>query len=693
MDLSIIIVTHNSRPPVERCLASIGEHPPSGSFEIIVVDNASVDGTPDMIAERFPSVRLIRNGENIGYSRGVNSGIRSSGGRNLLVLNPDILANEGSIDRLVDFLERTPDAGIAASKLVYPDGRLQYSCRRFYNFTVLLLRRTFLGKLFPNARLLREHLMMDYDHERARKVDWVIGACMLVRREAIDRVGAMDERFFLYFEDLDWCYRMGKQGWSVYYVPESVMVHSYERSSAKSVFRKPFLIHILSMLRYVEKWNRIFYSLRRHRAALKTLVFVLFDLAMINASFVGAYYLRLFLQPFFTRGLYPIDWYLNFIYFYNLIYFVAFFFSGLYRIRRETSWFDEFVDIAKATLIGVAILMASTYLTRDRIFSRAVVLGQAILIVLSVGGFRQLLRAFHRELVKAAFDLKRVLLVGSTEEVEEVAGRLVSDRRLGIEIVGFVNDSAGSLGTPAEIPEIVERFNVQEVIVLPSYRNVETMLPLLMHSGGRMIQVRAVLPIARFVGSGARFEEFAGLPMFSIERGVLHLFMRGLKRAADIVLSAVILPFSIVAALLLLLIGKPTGRIRFRGERRSGTEGRPLTLSRITLPSGREMGDLFKPLLFLQVFAGRMTLVGPPPLTTAQRRSAGASAGIDYRPGLSGVWRFATEGSIAEVMEAEFASLQTWSVRKELSIMIRSLGFAFSGGYPAWFDTERINDE
>ncbi|HER43697.1 MAG TPA: glycosyltransferase family 2 protein, partial [Candidatus Eisenbacteria bacterium] len=217
MDLSIIIVTHNSRSPVEKCIASIEEHPPSGSFEIIVVDNESGDGTPDMIAARFPSVRLIRSGANIGYSRGVNRGIRAAGGRHLLILNPDITVGEGSIDRLVDFLERTPDAGIAASKLVYPDGRLQHSCRRFYDFTVLLLRRTFLGRLFPNARILREHLMMDYDHESARSVDWVIGACMLVRREAIERVGLLDERFFLYFEDLDWCYRTQKAGWKLYY--------------------------------------------------------------------------------------------------------------------------------------------------------------------------------------------------------------------------------------------------------------------------------------------------------------------------------------------------------------------------------------------------------------------------------------------------------------------------------------------
>ena len=689
MDLSIVIVTHNSSTQVALCLESLEAHPPTGSFEILVVDNASSDGTPEMIAERFPSVRLSRNTCNAGYSKGVNQGIESSRGRHILVLNPDIVVIEGSIDNLIRFLERTPDAGIAAAKLVYPDGRLQYTCRRFYNFTVLLLRRTVLGKIFPNARLLREHLMMDYDHESARKVDWVIGACMLVRREAIEQVGSMDERFFLYFEDIDWCYRMGKHGWAVYYVPESVMVHSYERSSAKSVFRKPFLIHILSMLRYAEKWNRVFYFLRRHREALKTILFVILDLVMINASFVGAYYSRMLLQPFFRLGLYPMSWYLNFIYFYNLIYFLTFFFSHLYQIRRETSWFDEFVDVVKATLIGVAILMASTYLTRDRIFSRAVVLGQALLIMASVTLARQALRAFHRELVKAAFDLKRVLLVGSGREIDEISERLLADPGLGIEIVGSIGDSPGSLGGPSEIPQIVERFNVQEVIVLPSSRSVETVLPLLMHSQGRMIQVRTVMPIARSLGSGARLEEFVGLPMLSTERGAVHLFWKSIRRVVEIVISAIMLPLSSISFALLSAVAKLKGNIESYTELRAGSGGRELRLPRIRFSSGTEGGDLFKPLQFLQVISGRMGLVGPPPLRDSQRREIGWVGKIEYKPGLTGEWRFSPgDTPLGEVMEAEFASLQNWSMGKELSILIRSLRFSFSGRYPTWFDIE-----
>jgi GT2 family glycosyltransferase/lipopolysaccharide/colanic/teichoic acid biosynthesis glycosyltransferase len=693
MDVSIIIVTHNSRSPVEACLDSLECHPPSGDYEVLVVDNASSDGTPEMIAERFTSVRLVANDENRGYSRGVNQGIRASTGRLLLIINPDIVVREGSIDRIVEFVERTPDAGIAGSKLVYPDGRLQYSCRRFYNLRVLLLRRTPLGKIFPKAEALKKHLMMDYDHATSRAVDWLLGACMLVRREAIERVGSMDERFFLYFEDIDWCYRMKNHGWSVYYVPDSVMVHSYERSSAKSVFRKPFVIHLLSMLRYVEKWNKIFYFLRRHRAAIKTFIAVLGDLVMINACFVGAYYVRMLLQPMFRYGLYPMGWYSNFVLFYNLIYFITFLFSGLYRLRRETPWLEEFSRIARATILGVAILMASTYLARVRIYSRAVVLGQAFFTILAVGGFRQMLRVFHRELIKANFDLKRVLLVGTRDEVRGLSERILSDPKLGIEIVGSISDSLDSLGAPPDIPVIVERFKVQEVIVLPSFQNSESLLPILIYSRGRMIQVRAVAPLARFLGSGALIDEYAGFSMFSIEHGVVQLFWKGLKRVVDIVVATIILPFSIVSTLFCFLFGKLTGRIRFYRERRCAARGRSIWMARAILSSGREIGDICKVGLFLKVIIGEMSLVGPPPLPAAMCRKGDVPrlGNIIYRPGITGAWRLIPEKPLAAAFEEELVSLQNWTFIEEILIMIRSFKFFFAGSYPTWFDEEGNN--
>jgi GT2 family glycosyltransferase/lipopolysaccharide/colanic/teichoic acid biosynthesis glycosyltransferase len=686
MDISIIIVTHNSISPIGECLESIKNNPPSGEHEIVIVDNASTDGTPSMIAERYPFVRLIASNENTGYSRGVNRGIRSASGKLLLVLNPDIVVREGSIDQLVRFMERTQDAGIIASKLIFPDGRLQPSCRRFYNLTVLLLRRTFLGKIFPNARPLREHLMMDYDHEMARKVDWVIGACMLVRREAIEKVGSMDERFFLYFEDIDWCYRMQHHGWAVYYVPESVMVHRYERSSAKSVFKKPFIIHILSMLRYVEKWNKIFYFLRRHRNALKSLVFILADIITINLSFLAAYYLRVLFQPFFTRGLYPIDWYFNFVLFYNMIYVFTFLFSGLYHIRRETLWSEELFRIVRATVLGAAFLMASTYLTKVRIFSRAVVLGQALAIIVASISLRQLLRLFHRQLVRADFDLKRVLLIGDKGEVEELCERLMSDPGLGIEIVGSIDSSPESLGSVDDIPNIVERFKVQEVFVLPSHLNSSAMTPLLVHSGRRMIQVRMVTPMARFVGTGVRVDKLAGYYMFSMERGAAQLIWRIAKRFMDMTVAILVLPFSAIFSLLYYVISRIVGRATFSSDPRRGTEGRIVNVPRIKTSSGGEAGDLFKAALFLHVLTGKMSLIGPPPGPMETRL---AETGVDtmvYRPGITGSWRISPARSFIESHEEELAILQSRSVARDLIILARSLKFAFKGSYPEWFD-------
>jgi len=359
MDLSIIIITYNSRLPIERCLASLEAHEPACTYETIVIDNASVDGTAGEVARRFPRVRVVANGENFGYSRAVNQGIRLSSGRAILIINPDIIVQDGSVDRLMEFMDAHADAGVVGSKLVYQDGRIQPSCRSFYTVSALLYRRTFLGKLFPRAKPLREHLMLDYDHETPRAVDWLIGACMLVRREALAKVGAMDERFFLYFEDIDWCYRMKHHGWSVYYVPASVMVHTYERSSARSILRKPFLFHMLSLLRYYEKWNRFFYAARRNRGAIKASVLVTSDLLALNVSFLAAYFIRDQLQPLFINNLYPVGWYGFFIVFYNLVFFIAFLAGGLYRVRRETPFAEEFIRVVRSVALGLVVLMAS----------------------------------------------------------------------------------------------------------------------------------------------------------------------------------------------------------------------------------------------------------------------------------------------------------------------------------------------
>ena len=687
MDLSIIIITYNSRLPVERCLSSIEAHEPSCAYETIVIDNASEDGTAETVAKRFPRARLIANAENLGYSRAVNQGMRFSSGRAILIINPDIVIEKGSIDRLMEFMESHPDAGIVGSKLVYPDGSLQHSCRSFYTIGALVLRRTFLGRLFPRARPLREHLLLDYDHETPRVVDWIIGACMLVRREALAKVGAMDERFFLYFEDIDWCYRMKNHGWSVYYVPSSVMVHTYERSSARSFLRKPFIFHMLSLMRYYEKWNRFFYAMRRNRGALKFTVLVASDLVALNLSFFAAYYLRVVLQPLFVHDLYPVGWYGFFILFYNLVFCIAFLAGGLYRVRRETPFSEEFIRIVRYVFLGLIVLMTATYISRVRIYSRAVVIGQAGITVFVVALFRRVIRQAHRELVRARFDLKRVVIVGTRDEALELTERLAGASELGIEVVGYVGEGADALGGPDALPGLVERFKIQEVIICESRRNDRALLSFLAHSRRRVIQIKVVSPLARFLGAGVRVEELAGVAVFSMERRILYRLERALKRCVDCLAGAAALPFVSFVSLAYRAYGTMGGRVAFYGEERAGGGGRTIRWPRVVRASGREATDFVKPALCLSLIGGSLSLVGPPPLYSAE---AAAREGVigEVRPGITGRWRLVRQGSRERALEEEALGLESWSTGRDVVIVMESIVLLCSGSYPGWFFTK-----
>lgn len=682
MDLSIVIVTYNSGDTVMRCLGSVEAHPPAASFETIVIDNASADGTPDRVRDGFPRVRVVGNAVNRGYSKGVNQGMRAAGGRYILVLNPDVEVGEGAIDALVAFMDDHPRAGIAGAKLLWPDGRVQPSCRSFYTVRALLLRRTFLGRLFPRARALREHLMSDYDHETARRVDWVIGGCMIVRREALDAVGPMDERFFLYFEDTDWCYRMQQHGWEVWYVPDSMMVHRWERSSARSVLGKPFLNHLLSMLRYYEKWNALFRFMRRHRGVIKTGVFALSDAVMINAAFFSSYYLRGSLQRFFVNELYPLDWYLIFIIFFNLVFILTFTATGMYRLRRETGAAEELTAVVRATMIVFAVLLTATYLTRIRIFSRAVLAGQALFTVVLVTAARRAIRAAHRRLVAASFDLKRVVLAGTEEEAVGFVDLIMEHPGAGIDIVGRVGEGDGTLGPAGDLAGIVERFHAQEVVLFPSMSSREHLLPLLTGPAARSVRLRVVSPLASVAGPLLRSERIGSLDLLVIDQGAAMLATRALQRLGDIVAGIVLLPLTLVARCAVQATLGPGGRVRFFAESRIGGDG-PLRWPRAALASGREASDLVKPRLALYLVSGRLSLIGPPAVLPG---SPDDPAG--HRPGISGRWRIDPQGGPERSVEEGILMLHNESITGRILLTARSVIPCLTGRYPAWFHSK-----
>lgn len=225
-DLSICIVTFQAREVLRDCLRSLIENTRSSTFEVIVVDNGSQDGVGEMLQAEFPQVTYIQNGFNEGYTRPMNRALRASSGSFLLQLNPDTIILQGALDRLVEFMLEHPQAGICGPKVLNRDGTLQKPCRRGLPRPLAVFSYfTSLYALFPRSKLFGGYLMNYMDEDVTHEVAGVSGSCMLIRREVVDQIGYLDERFFAYQEDADYCFRAMKAGWQVIYFPEAHVIH------------------------------------------------------------------------------------------------------------------------------------------------------------------------------------------------------------------------------------------------------------------------------------------------------------------------------------------------------------------------------------------------------------------------------------------------------------------------------------
>jgi len=257
--LSIVIVSWNVREDLRECLQSLlkdeGSRLESGEIEIIVVDNASTDGTAEMVNLEFPQVKLLVNSQNLGYTKANNIGINHSRGKYILLLNPDTVVHQGALQALIDCAESHPEVGIIGAKLLNPDGSVQRSARSFPDIGAGLFRNTFLGRLFPNNPFVRRYLLADFGYDEVREVDWVSGAAMLVRRDLIERIGGLDERFWAYCEDVDLCWRAWQAGYKVLFCPNAFITHKVGRSSDQRLVPSLIQHHKSMWLFYLKNYR------------------------------------------------------------------------------------------------------------------------------------------------------------------------------------------------------------------------------------------------------------------------------------------------------------------------------------------------------------------------------------------------------------------------------------------------------
>jgi GT2 family glycosyltransferase len=247
--LSITICSWNTQSDLRACLQSLRDCRNEAEFEVIVVDNASRDGSPDMVEREFPEVRLLRQSTNLGFTGGHNLALKERAHPHAALLNSDTVVHPGAIAELVRHMEANPDHGVVGPKLLNPDGSLQYSCRRFPNPVAAAFRSTWLGRIFPNHPSLRAYLMRDFTHDRPAEVDWLSGAAMFLRGELLDIIEGLDPAYFMYCEDEDLCWRAWEAGFKVVYQPAAVVTHAIGRSTDQAA-NKMIIRHHRSMYRF-----------------------------------------------------------------------------------------------------------------------------------------------------------------------------------------------------------------------------------------------------------------------------------------------------------------------------------------------------------------------------------------------------------------------------------------------------------
>jgi len=240
LDLSVVIVSFNCRDLLVRCLKSL-KIPPHNPQEVIIIDNASIDGTPDIIPEIYPTAKIIRNKTNIGHAKAVNQGLRMVSCDKILILDADTEMKDNAIKIMVDFLNQHPHVDMIAPKIIYPDGTVQRTSRNFPKpINAIFGRQSFLSKIFPNNPFTRRFLMLDViDDNRPHPVEFISAACMMFRKALIDKLGLWDEGYMAYWVDADWCKRVRKSGGIIYYLPQATVIHHEQnrRNTKKSPAR------------------------------------------------------------------------------------------------------------------------------------------------------------------------------------------------------------------------------------------------------------------------------------------------------------------------------------------------------------------------------------------------------------------------------------------------------------------------
>ncbi len=597
MRLSIVIVNYNVRVFLENALAALTRALEGIDGEIIVVDNASDDGSVEMLRQKFPGVSLIANTVNKGFAAGNNLALPRCRGEYILLINPDTVVQEDTLRALIGYMDEHPSVGLATCKILNPDGTLELACRRSFPTPWVAFSKIIgLSALFPHSKLFGRYNLTYKDPNAECEVDAVSGSFMFLRKTVAEQVGGLDEQFFMYGEDLDWCYRIKQAGWRVMYTPATQIIHYRGQSTKRSdidevrvfydamrVFvRKHFqrgLLFDVIVLAGIRLRQGVAFLQKNAKPIKATAV----DFVIVNLSLLAGEYIWFRKVLGFPSYAYPaliiVPW---------LVLALVMYSFGVYTSRKYSS-----PRAAGAVLFGYLVLSALTFFFKQYGFSRMVVLISGALNLVLIPGWRMAARVTGGSPgQRRSLFGRRTIIVGARQSGQEVLRKLRARVDDGYEVVGFIETDrrkvgervAGVeiLGTIDNIGKVLEEFRASEVIFSTDSLTYADILSVISRSKNRSVNYRLVPNSLEVIIGKTHIDRLEDIPLVDIEYNIDRVTNRIVKRAFDLLVSGIVLctlfPFAEL-------------------ERRLG--------NRLSVFEQRI-------LLFPDVFRGKMSLVGPP---------------------------------------------------------------------------------
>ncbi len=560
MDLSVIIVNYNVKEFLQNLIHSLTKAAQNISYEIIVVDNASDDGSVELIKEKFPSVNLIVNKKNLGFSKANNIGLKIATGKFVMLINPDTIVQEDTIQKMLKFFNDTPDAGLAGCKILNPDGSLQLACRRsFPGPWTSFCKVTGLSSLFPNTRIFARYNLTYLNEDQTYEVDAISGSFMMAKKEAIDKVGGLDEQFFMYGEDLDLCYRIQKAGFKVYYVHSTQIIHykgeSTKRSSidetkifynamtlfVKKHFSNSFLVEIILKLAITFRKSFAFLGKRRLIIISILLDFIFFDASLFTANKI---YLNFGHWHGFPHYSFPVVYTIP-----ALLHIFIAWLTGTYK-RDSLSVLKNY----SATIISFFLLSSLTFFFKQYAYSRAAVIITYLILVFSLAFWRAILKIFFKVGIKSdGLKGKKTLIVGVSNNAIQIAKKIKLkqiDYHSFIGLIGLSNKDIGKkldvfevLGSIENIKKVIREKKVNEVIFSTEELSYNQMMSIVSICRNESVEFKLIGNDLDFLVGKTSVSIIDDIPIFDIKYNISNPMLHLFKNIFDYSLALMVLFF------------------------------------------------------------------------------------------------------------------------------------------------------